>query len=152
MMQRSLFLLILILAGPVLWAEEDMTVAHVVDSIAGRTPLQTFAPEYPRKARRDRIEGRVEVCFDIDREGRPRRIAVRRSTNRAFEKPSIKAVRVSTFRPLDDDEELQSIKSCRTFVFSLAPVEEQVELIYRPGHAEIRWLAQRTIREPESLS
>jgi TonB family protein len=122
MMQRWSFLLILILAAPVLWAEEDATVAHVVDSIAGRLPLQTVAPEYPRKARRDRIEGQVEVCFEINRKGRPRRIAVRNSTNRAFEKPSIKAVRASSFRPLNDDEELQSIKSCRTFIFSLEPV------------------------------
>ena len=119
MRMRSLPFLVLVLAVPVLWAQEDVTVAHVVDSIADRTPLQTVVPEYPRKARRDRIEGEVEVCFDIDRQGRPRRIAVRNSTNRAFEKPSIKAVRSSSFRPLNDDEELQSIKSCRTFIFSL---------------------------------
>lgn len=122
MMQRLLFLLALILAAPVLFAEDDVPVAHVVDSVTDRIPLQTVAPEYPRKARRDRIEGQVEVCFDIDRKGRPRRIAVRNSTNRAFEKPSIKAVRASTFRPLKDDEELQSIKSCRSFIFSLEPV------------------------------
>lgn len=124
MMQRSRLLLVLILAIPALWAEEDEAVAQVIDSIAGRIPLQTVAPEYPRKARRDRVEAQVEVCFEINREGRPRRIAVRNSTNRAFEKPSIKAVRASSFRPLNDDEELQSIKSCRTFIFSLEPAED----------------------------
>jgi len=124
MMQRSVFFLVLILAIPALWAEEDEIVARVVDSIAGRIPLQTVAPEYPHKARRDRVEAQVEVCFEINREGRPRRIAVRNSTNRAFEKPSIKAVRASSFRPLNDDEELQSIKSCRTFIFSLEPAED----------------------------
>jgi len=124
MMQRSVFFLVLILAIPALWAEEDEAVAQVIDSIAGRIPLQTVAPEYPRKARRDRVEAQVEVCFEINREGRPRRIAVRNSTNRAFEKPSIKAVRASSFRPLNDDEELQSIKSCRTFIFSLEPAED----------------------------
>jgi len=122
MMLRSLFLLVMILAIPALW--EDETVAQVIDNIAGRIPLQTVAPEYPRKARRDRVEAQVEVCFEINREGRPRRIAVRNSTNRAFEKPSIKAVRASSFRPLNDDEELQSIKSCRTFIFSLEPTED----------------------------
>lgn len=135
-MQRLLILLTMTMAVTTLLAEEELAVAHVVDSIADRIPLQTVAPEYPRKARRDRIEGQVEVCFDIDRRGRPRRIAVRNSTNRAFEKPSIKAVRASSFRPLNDDEEMQSIKACRTFIFSLEPVEEQVELIYRPGYAE----------------
>ena len=121
-MWQSKYLLTLVLTAPVLLAEDDVTVAHVVDSISGRMPLQTVAPEYPRKARRDRVEGQVEVCFEIDRKGRPRRIAVRNSTNRAFEKPSIKAIRASTFRPLNDDEELQSIKSCRSFIFSLEPV------------------------------
>jgi TonB family protein len=135
-MQRLLVLLAMTVAVTTLLAEGDPVVAHVVDRIADRVPLQTVAPEYPRKARRDRIEGRVEVCFDIDRKGRPRRIAVRNSSNRAFEKPSIKAVRVSTFRPLNDDEELQSIKSCRTFIFSLEPVAVQAVLIYSPRYAE----------------
>jgi TonB family protein len=132
-MRQSLYLLTLVLTVSVLLAEDDVTVAHVIDSISGRMPLQTVAPQYPRKARRDRIEGQVEVCFEIDRKGRPRRIAVRNSTNRAFEKPSIKAVRASTFRPLKDDEELQLIKSCRRFIFSLEPVEEQVSLCL-PGY------------------
>jgi TonB family protein len=135
-MRQSLHFLALVLTAPLLLADGDVTVAYVVDSIAGRMPLQTVAPMYPRKARRDRVEGQVEVCFEIDRKGRPRRIAVRNSTNRAFEKPSIKAVRASTFRPLKDDEELQSIKSCRRFIFSLEPVEEQVSLVYGPRHAE----------------
>ena len=124
MMQRLLLLAALVLAVPaVAAAEEESLLAHVVDSGSKRVPSHTVAPRYPRKARRDRIEGQVQVCFEIDRKGRPRRIAVRNSTNRAFEKPSIKAVRASKFRPLEDDEELQSIKSCRTFIFSLQPVE-----------------------------
>ena len=135
-MRRSWYFLTLVLIASALLAEDDVTVAHVVDSISGRMPLQTVAPEYPRKARRDRVEGEVEVCFEIDRKGRPRRIAVRNSTNRTFEKPSIKAVRASSFRPLKDDEELQSIKSCRRFIFSLEPVEEQVSLVYGPRYAE----------------
>ena len=135
-MRQSLYFLTLVLTAPALLAEDDATVAHVVDSISDRMPVQTVAPKYPRKARRDRVEGQVEVCFEIDRKGRPRRIAVRNSTNRTFEKPSIKAVRASSFRPLKDDEELQSIKSCRRFIFSLEPVEEQASLVYGPRYAE----------------
>ncbi len=104
--------------------DDDPLFAGVSDTDIKRLPAYTVAPEYPRRERRDRIEGEVQVCFDIDREGRPRRIAVRHSTNRAFEKPSIQAVRASTFRPLKDDEPLQSMKSCRTFRFTLRPVEE----------------------------
>ena len=143
-MRQSMYFLMLVLTAPILLAEDDVTVAHVVDSIVGRMPLQTFAPEYPRKARRDRVEGQVEVCFEIDRKGRPRRIAVRNSTNRTFEKPSIKAVRASSFRPLKDDEELQLIKSCRTFIFSLEPVEDEVEKL------KLRQAAMREMKIWES--
>jgi len=120
---RGLLLLTVVAVMPSL-AEEGTLRARIVDSSTYRTPLQTVIPEYPQKARRDRVEGRVEVCFDIDRLGRTRRIAVRRSTNRAFEKPSMRAVKASRFRPLGEDEALQAIKSCRTFVFALEPVEK----------------------------
>ncbi len=124
-MRRWSLLLAFIVLTPVLVAEEGSLVARIIDNSTHRLPLQTVAPKYPHKARRDRIEGRVQVCFDIDRLGRTRRIAVRHSTNRTFERPSIRAVKASTFRPLGEDEALQAIKSCRTFVFSLEPVEEQ---------------------------
>lgn len=87
-----------------------------------RTPSHTVMPKYPRVARRDRIEGEVQVCFEITRNGKTRRIAVRRSTHRLFEKPSIRAVRASTYVPLPKDAALSGIKSCRTFRFSLEPV------------------------------
>ena len=87
-----------------------------------RMPRYTVMPDYPKIARRDRIEGEVQVCFNITRDGRTRRIAVRRSTNRLFEKPVIRAVRDSTYEPLPDDAKLSGIKACRTFRFSLEPV------------------------------
>jgi TonB family protein len=123
-MRRCLFLLAFIGSAVVLAADQAPLVAHVIDSSTSRIPTHTVAPEYPRKARRDRIEGEVQVCFDVDREGRTRRIAVRNSTHRAFEKPSIKAVRASIFRRIGKEEPLQAMKSCRTFIFSLEPVED----------------------------
>ena len=116
--------LALVIASAAVISDDDSLYARITDTDIKRLPSYTVAPEYPRRARRDRIEGEVQVCFDIDREGRPRRIAVRNSTNRAFEKPSIQAVRASTFRPLKENEPLQSIKSCRTFRFTLQPVEK----------------------------
>ncbi|HNP63791.1 MAG TPA: energy transducer TonB [Woeseiaceae bacterium] len=120
---HSLALLVLLTGMSVLGESADTDRARIIDSDTDRTPLQTVVPAYPEKARRDRIEGEVQVCFDIDRAGRTRRVAVRRSTHRIFERPSIQAVKASTFRPLDDDQALQAIKSCRTFVFELQPVE-----------------------------
>lgn len=96
-----------------------------VDSETNRTPLHTLVPDYPRIARRDRIEGEVKVCFEISRDGYPLRIAVRKSSNRLFEKPARKAVRKSTWIPLQRDEESSGIKACRTFRFSLVPAEKE---------------------------
>lgn len=127
-MRHGSLLLALVLLAPVLSAEDEPIVARIIDSDIKRFPLQTVAPEYPRKARRDRVEGRVQVCFDIDRLGGTRRVAVRHSTNKAFERPSIRAVKASTFRPLNEDQVLQVLKSCRTFVFSLEPIEQKEEL------------------------
>ena len=87
-----------------------------------RKPVHTVVPDYPESARRERIEGEVQVCFEITREGRTRRVAVRRSTHRVFEKPARKAVKQSTYAPLPEDAELPVIKACRTFRFSLEPV------------------------------
>ena len=113
----------LFIFAPAMAANDAMLVARVIDADTNRVPLHTVVPQYPHKARRDRVEGEVQVCFDIDRTGRTRRISVRTSTHRVFEKPSIKSVRASTFRPLDKDEPLQEMKSCRTFIFSLEPLE-----------------------------
>ena len=87
-----------------------------------RVPKFTLIPEYPKIARRDRIEGEVQVCFEITRDGRTRRIAVRNSTNRVFEKPAIRAVRASSYEPLPPGATPAGIKACRTFRFSLEPV------------------------------
>ena len=100
-------------------------VVERIDSDTNRVPLLTIVPEYPAVARRDRIQGEVQVCFNITRDGYPRRIAVRSSTNRLFEKPAMKAVRKSTWVRLDDDEAMSGIKACRTFRFSLVPVDEE---------------------------
>lgn len=95
------------------------------DTDTERKPLHTVVPDYPKEARRDRLEGEVQVCFKITRNGVPWRIAVRKSTNRVFEKTALKAVRESTFVPLLPDEEAANIKACRTFRFYLEPVSEQ---------------------------
>ena len=86
-----------------------------------RMPSFTVMPDYPKIARRDRIEGEVQVCFEITRDGRTRRIAVRKSTHRLFEKPAIRAVRKSTYVTIPDDAVMSGIKACRTFRFTLEP-------------------------------
>ena len=62
------------------------------------------------------------MCYNIDRQGRPYRIAVRSSTHRIFEKPARRAVKASTYVPLKHGETRTGIKTCRTFRFELEPV------------------------------
>jgi len=87
-----------------------------------RVPLLTMVPTYPELARRERVEGEVQVCFTVDRAGNTHRVRVRRSTNRIFEKPSILAARASTYEPLPEDKPVPVIKTCRTFRYLLNPV------------------------------
>ena len=107
-------------------AEDDSDVMHFTDDTGDRMPLKTMVPVYPERALADRIEGEVQVCYNVDREGRTSRIAVRRSSNRLFEKPAMLAIRGSTYAPLPQGEELSGIKTCRTFRFLLDPVAIEV--------------------------
>jgi TonB family protein len=110
-------------------AEDDSDVTHFTDDTGDRMPLQTVVPVYPERALADRIEGEVQVCFNVDREGRTSRIAVRRSSNRLFEKPAMLAIRESTYAPLPQSENLSGIKTCRTFRFLLDPVAIEVPAV-----------------------
>ncbi|HSN51650.1 MAG TPA: energy transducer TonB [Woeseiaceae bacterium] len=100
-------------------AAADAPEKRLDDDGRERVPLNTVAPAYPEVARRDRVEGDVQVCFNVDREGRPYRIAVRSSTNRVFEKPAIRAIRASRYQPVPEHRAVPAIKTCRTFRFRL---------------------------------
>lgn len=100
---------------------DETSYTRYVDAESDRVPAHTVVPAYPRIARRDRIEGEVQVCYYVDRKGRPYRIAVRNSTHRIFERPAIRAIRASSYRPLEKGEASSGIKSCRTFRFELTP-------------------------------
>jgi len=123
MMNTRPGLLLMLLAGALAQAE-DSSVSRLIEEGGDRVPSVTVAPVYPDDARRDRIEGEVQVCYHVDKRGRPYRVAVRQSTHRVFERPSIRAVRASTYVPLKPDEKTSGIKSCRTFRFQLEPVVE----------------------------
>jgi len=121
MMKASAPLLLLVMAGPSLLAEEA-SLARLIEENSDRVPSVTVVPEYPEDARRDRVEGEVQVCYSIDTKGRPYRVAVRTSTHRIFEKPSKRAVKASMYVPLEPGEKRSGIKTCRTFRFQLQPL------------------------------
>ena len=121
-MASGWFVLSVVLGSAAFAADDDSEVTHLTDDSTDRKPLQTMVPQYPEKARRQRLTGEVEVCFDVDRDGKTSRVAVRRSTHRIFEKPAILAAKASTYYPLPEGKKISGIKTCRTFRFQLTPV------------------------------
>ena len=103
-------------------ADDGADMTHLQDDRGERKPVHTVVPRYPELARRERVEGEVQVCFNVDRNGKTHRVRVRKSTNRIFEKPSVLAVRASTYEPLPEGKKTSGIKTCRTFRFRLDPV------------------------------
>jgi TonB family protein len=126
MKSNAVQFLLLMMLGAASIAEESATVAAIAEDTGDREPLLTVVPVYPEKARRARLEGEVQVCFNVSRDGRTSRVAVRKSTNRVFERPSRNAVKASTYHPLAADKKLSGIKTCRTFRFHLTPVAIEV--------------------------
>jgi TonB family protein len=57
------------------------------------------APDYPVDLRKHKVEGTVQVVFMVDREGRVTNPRVEKSTNPAFERPALDAVRRWKFEP-----------------------------------------------------
>jgi len=119
---RLLVAITVLIAGLTAGAADIPAVEQVAETSGDRVPLHTVVPKYPESARRMRLEGEVEVCFNVDHFGKTSRIAVRKSTNRVFEKPAKNAVRDSSYHPLPDGQKLSGIKTCRTFRFLLTPV------------------------------
>lgn len=97
-------------------------VTHIFDSSTDRVPLKTAFPKYPSVARRDRIEGEAIVCFKIKTNGRISRPSLRSSTHRIFNRPTMRAIKRSTFEPLGPSQILAIAKTCRTYRFRLLPV------------------------------
>ena len=103
-------------------------ITHFEDASTDRAPTVTAVPQYPKLARRDRIEGEATVCYKIDKKGRIINASVRRSSHRMFAKTSLKAIRQSSYEALAPDKELSKVKTCRTYRFLLNPVAiEEIE-------------------------
>ena len=97
--------------------------SHLMDSTHNRTPAITAFPNYPRIARRDRIEGEAVVCFKISLDGRIRSIRTKSYSNRIFRRPALRAIKDSSFEPLGPNEMFSTARTCRTYRFRLEPVE-----------------------------
>lgn len=118
----------ILLGSAIAVAENDKpVVTHIFDTSTDRVPLVTAFPKYPSVARRDRIEGEATVCFKIRTNGRISRPSVRESTHKIFRRPTMRAVKKSTFEPLGPSQVLATAKTCRTYRFRLEPVVVNAE-------------------------
>jgi len=97
-------------------------VRHFIDTVTDRVPALTAFPRYPSIARRDRIEGEATVCFKIRTNGKISRPIVTDYSHKIFSKPSLRAIKKSTFEPLGPGQILKTARTCRTYRFRLEPV------------------------------
>jgi len=123
--------IVLLCVGAAVGQEQDLTprLSHIQDSDTDRIPHVTAFPDYPSIARRDRIEGEAIVCFRIDTRGKVLSAKIRSSTHKIFVKPSLRAIRDSSFQPLRVDQTLHGSKTCRTFRYRLDPVPTDPEVL-----------------------
>ena len=121
---RGAALSIVILLGSALAIAEDdgTSVTHFFDTSTDRVPLITAFPRYPSVARRDRIEGEATVCFKIKTNGKISRLSMRASSHKIFVRPTLRAIKKSTFEPLAPNQILATAKTCRTYRFRLEPI------------------------------
>src|SRR5436190_17168712 len=73
-------------------------------------PVRTVAPEYPDELRRDGVSGLVMVKCSIDEQGNVTQAEVEKSSNAAFEKPAMAAVKKWKFKPAKQDGNPVAIK------------------------------------------
>ncbi len=122
-MNRALTVLATYLLATPLYADADSVVEYVGRNYGDRISLRTVVPKYPDKALLERIQGAVEVCFKINRGGKPYGVAVRKSDHRIFERVAREAVRSSRFEAIPRGKEVPKVKMCRTYHFRLESAE-----------------------------
>lgn len=66
-------------------------------------PVRTVKPEYPRELRAQGVTGVVMVKCAIDAQGNVTETSVSKSSNEAFDKPAMSAVKKWKFKPARQD-------------------------------------------------
>jgi protein TonB len=73
-------------------------------------PVRTVPPDYPSELRREGVSGLVMVKCNIDEKGDVTETIVEKSSNEAFDKPAIAAVKKWKFKPAKQDGSPVAIK------------------------------------------
>ena len=114
----------LLVFGGAIFAQETLPLdIYTRDSTVRRQPQNTMFPKYPEEARLYRLEGDTTVCFKVNAQGEIVRPKVASSTDRIFERPALRAIKASSFTPLEaGDADSVAADVCRVFRFRLNPL------------------------------
>lgn len=73
-------------------------------------PVRTVSPDYPSELRREGVSGLVMVKCLIDEQGNVTETEIEKSSNVAFEKPAVAALKKWKFKPAKQDGTPVAIK------------------------------------------
>jgi protein TonB len=73
-------------------------------------PVRTVPPDYPNELRREGVSGLVMVKCSIDEQGNVIETEIEKSSNVAFEKPAVAALKKWKFKPAKQDGTPVAIK------------------------------------------
>jgi periplasmic protein TonB len=88
----------------------SVTPAFAQSKMEPPVPVRTVAPDYPDELRREGVSGLVMVKCEIDAQGNVTGAEVEKSSNPAFEKPALAAVKKWKFKPAKQDGTAVAIK------------------------------------------
>jgi TonB family protein len=92
-------LVLLSIAAALVADDRILPINELIDKGTLPRPIKREEPRYPTNMLRSRLEGRVEVSFVINTEGRVVNPVVIRSNNPWFERPAIEAILTWRFHP-----------------------------------------------------
>jgi protein TonB len=82
----------------------------VAQKVEPPVPVRTASPDYPPELRREGVSGLVMVKCSIDEQGNVTEAEIEKSSNAAFEKPAVAAVKKWKFKPAKQDGNPVAIK------------------------------------------
>lgn len=88
----------------------SITPAFAQTKTEAPVPVRTVNPDYPADLRRQGVSGVVMVKCSIDEQGNVTETTVEKSSDPAFEKPAVEAVRKWKFKPAKQDGNPVAIK------------------------------------------
>jgi protein TonB len=92
----------------------------------GPTPVSQPAPNYAFDLRHDEIEGEVTVAYTVTAQGDVRNVAVVSSSYRAFERPTLAAIRHWKFNPAVKDGVPVSTRVRQAISFQLPCIHSEI--------------------------